>query len=328
MFGNVEAFKALLESESVQNVLILPHNMPDGDTLGSAIGMFHLITQYNKKGYIVLNDGIPSNLLFLFDKNVRCHTTDDVAAIKFDMSIAVDCGETKLFEDRLFLFNDATHRVNIDHHKTNTYYAALNIVEPLASSTGEMICMIYNYLEKPFEAQSAEALYAAIVTDTGSFRYSNTRPITFEICKKLLETSFDFNRLNVEIFQNKSFEKVLLLNKVFETIHMHIDGKCAVVRLTQQMIETLNLSEYDTDGIVEFVRDIKGVEVVVFIRHIGGNAHKVSMRSKYDLDVSIIAQAFKGGGHTKAAGFKSELALDEIERQLIHAINEAFEKQR
>ncbi len=328
MFSNVETFRDLLESESVQNILILPHNMPDGDTLGSAIGMYHLLTHYNKKGYIVLNDDIPSNLLFLFGQDVRCHTISEVDTIEFDLCVAVDCGETKLFEDRLPLFKRAKHRVNIDHHKTNTNYADLNIIEPAASSTGEMVCMIYNALEIPYNTRSAEALYAAIVTDTGSFRYSNTRPITFEICKKLLETSFDFNRLNVEIYQNKSYEKVLLLNKVFETLHLHIEGKCAVIKLTHEMIETLGLSEYDTDGIVEFVRDIKGIEVVVFIRFIGGNAHKISMRSKYDFDVSAIAQFFKGGGHTKAAGFKSELALDEIERQVVESIRDALENQR
>lgn len=327
MLRSVETFKALLESESVQNILILPHNMPDGDTLGSAIGMYHLLTHYNKKGYIVLNDDIPSNLLFLFNNEVRCHTTAEVEAIEFDLSVAVDCGETKLFEDRLHLFNRAKHHVNIDHHKTNTNYAQLNIIEPSASSTGEMICMIFTYLGLPYNTRSAEALYAAIVTDTGSFRYSNTRPLTFEICKKLLETSFDFNRLNVEIYQNKSYEKVLLLNKVFETLHLHIEGKCAVIKLTKQMMEMLNLSEYDTDGIVEFVRDIKGIEVVVFVRHIGGSAHKISMRSKYDFDVSAIAQSFKGGGHTKAAGFKSELSIDEIERQVVEAIREALENQ-
>ena len=183
MFKNVETFKALLESESVQNILILPHNMPDGDTLGSAIGMYHLLTHYNKKGYIVLNDDIPSNLLFLFDNEVRCHTTSEVETIEFDLSIAVDCGETKLFEDRLHLFNRAKHQVNIDHHKTNTNYAQLNIIEPSASSTGEMVCMIFSYLGLPYHTKSAEALYAAIVTDTGSFRYSNTRPLTFEICR-------------------------------------------------------------------------------------------------------------------------------------------------
>ena len=319
-----QALKALLEDQSLETVLILPHNMPDGDTLGSCIGVYHLIKQYNKKGYIVLNDDIPSNLSFLFEGELKCVKSDDVSDVAFDICIAVDAGETKLFEDREPLFRKGKHTVCIDHHKTNTHYAALNIVVVEASSTGEIVYMLTEELGCTINGQSAEGLYAAIVTDTGSFRYSNTRPLTFSICEKLVATGFDFNRLNVEIYQNKSYEKLLLLNRVFETLKLYCDGKCAVVKLSKQLIDLLALSEYDTDGIVEFVRDISGVEVVVFIRHLYDHAHKVSMRSKYNFDVSEIALAFKGGGHTKAAGFKSDDTIENIESKLVEAISKAL----
>lgn len=316
--------KVILQDDSVKNILILPHNMPDGDTLGSCIGMYHLVKYFGKKGYIVLNDGIPSNLSFLFENEARCLTTNQVEGISFDVCISLDSGETKLFEDRIDLFHSGTHLINIDHHKTNSYYAQLNIIDEDASSTGEIVYMLFEALECPVDAVSAEALYAAIVTDTGSFRYSNTRPETFSICRKLQETGFDFNRLNVEIFQNKSYEKLLLLNKVFETLKLYAYGKCGVIKLSKDLIDSLSLHEYDTDGIVEFVRDIKGVEVVVFIRHIGGIAHKVSMRSKYDFDVSEIALKFKGGGHKKAAGFKMDQPIEVIESLVVDAISAAL----
>lgn len=316
----VDDLKRILQDDSVKNILILPHNMPDGDTLGSCIGMYHLVKNFGKKGYIVLNDGIPSNLLFLFENEARCLTTDQVEGVSFDACIAIDSGETKLFEDRIELFQSGKYHINIDHHKTNSYYGEFNIIDVDASSTGEIIYMLYEAFECTLDSVSAEALYAAIVTDTGSFRYSNTRPVTFSICRKLQETGFDFNRLNVEIFQNKSYEKVLLLNKVFETLKLYTNGKCAVIKLSKELIENLSLHEYDTDGIVEFVRDIKGVEVVVFIRHLGGIAHKVSMRSKYDFDVSEIAMKFKGGGHKKAAGFKMDQPIDVIETLVVDAI--------
>jgi len=320
----VRELKTILMDESIENILILPHNMPDGDTLGSCIGMYYLIKSFNKKGYIVLNDDIPSNLSFLFEGEVGIFSSKEVEGLRFDVCVTIDSGETKLFEDRVGLFNLAKHRINIDHHKTNSYYGNINIVDPLASSTGEIIYLLYEALNVPVHAFCAEGLYAAIVTDTGSFRYSNTRPITFSICKVLQETGFDFNRLNVEIFQNKSYEKLILLNKVFETLKLYVDGKCGVIKLSKELIESLNLSEYETDGIVEFVRDIKGVEVVVFIRHLGGNAHKVSMRSKHNFDVSAIALQFNGGGHTKAAGFKMDQTIENIEMQLIDAIEKAL----
>lgn len=319
-----QAFKKMLDDRSLETVLILPHNMPDGDTLGACIGLYHLITQHNKKGYIVLNDDIPSNLSFLFEGDLKCYKSEEVMNVNFDICIAVDAGETKLFEDRIVLYNSGKHTVCIDHHKTNTRYAEINIIDVEASSTGEIIYLLTEAFGGTLNKQSAEGLYAAIVTDTGSFRYSNTRPITFKICEKLVETGFDFNRLNVEIFQTKSYEKLILLNKVFETLKLYCDGKCAVVKLSKHLFDNLALSEYDTDGIVEFVRDIKGVEVVVFIRYLNDGAHKISMRSKYNFDVSEIAQLFNGGGHTKAAGFKSVDSIEDIEVKLVDAISKAL----
>lgn len=320
---SLKQLKDILSDVSNENILIIPHNMPDGDTLGSCLAVYHLTKYYQKKGYIVLDDVIPSNLLFLFE-SVKCYKKEEVQNVTFDVAIAVDCGEVKLFEDRFDLYNRAKYRINIDHHKTNSFYGDLNIVDAQASSTGELVYTIFDNLRAPINSKIGEALYAAIVTDTGSFRYSNTRPLTFSICKTLQETGFDFNRLNVEIFQNKTYEKLLLLNKVFDTLKIHANGKFGVVKMSQELIENLNLSEYDTDGIVEFVRDIKGIEIVAFIRYIGGGAHKVSMRAKHNADVSVIAQKFNGGGHTKAAGFKTTLSIDEIEAQLIGEVEYFF----
>lgn len=320
----IQEFKALLHDSHIENVLIIPHNMPDGDTLGSCIGLYFLMKHFNKKGYIVLNDDIPSNLSFLLEPPIRIFKSHEVESVKFHMGIAVDCGETKLFEDRIELFKSTGITVNIDHHKTNSYFASVNIVEVEASSTGELVFLISDLYGFSFDAVAAQALYAAIVTDTGSFRYSNTRPETFSVCRTLKETGFDFNRLNVEIFQNKPLEKVLLLNRVFETLKLYSEGRCAVIKLTRQMMEELNMSTYDTDGIVEFIRDISGVEVVVFIRYLYDLAHKVSMRSKYELDVSAIAQQLGGGGHTKAAGFKMDAEAESIEAIVVKAIEGAI----
>lgn len=318
-----EALRKQVEAAHVNTVLILPHILPDGDTLGSAIGMYHLIKSFNKKGYIVLNDDIPSNLLFLFEENQNIIiSSEEAMKMAYDLVIIVDTGEVRLIEDRVALIGPEMDTVSIDHHITNQNFAKLNIVDPEASSTGEIVFEIIDYFNLKLDAFTAQGLYAAIVTDTGSFRYSNTRPYTFEVCKKLMEESFDFNRLNVEIFQNKSFEKLLLLNKIFDTLTLHFNGKCAVVKLPQILKDKLSLSEYDTDGVVEYVRDIKGVEVVVFIKHMSANVHKISMRSKNDFDVSKVAVAFNGGGHKKAAGFKVEESDVEIERAILKMIGE------
>lgn len=310
--------------ESNKNIAIFPHNFPDGDTLGSAIGILELLRVYQKKGVIVLNDSIPSNLMFLFEGIDPPLSVEAAQKASWDLIICVDCGETKLFIDRLEIFNQSPKTIAIDHHKTHVPYADLLYLDEACSSTGEMVANLYLKNGVSFSQVAAKALYAAIVTDTGSFRYSNTAPSTFNVCGELLKSGFDFNHVNVQLFQNKELEKIRLLNEVFNTLSLSFDNRLALVVLSKEMIEKLALSEYDTDGIVEFVRDIKGIEVVVFIRYIGNGEHKISMRSKYDIDVSAIANHFDGGGHTKAAGFKSTLSLDEIIEQLNSVYKEAY----
>jgi phosphoesterase RecJ-like protein len=274
---------------------------------------------------MVLNDHVPSNLAFLFeDCGVKCLTSESVAEVSFDLAVAIDCGEKKLFEDRIGLFERAVKTASIDHHPTNTRFAEVNWIDSEAAATGELIFDLCEAFSCPLTPAIGEALYTAIVTDTGSFRYSNTRPKTFDIAKTLMKTDFDFNRVNVALFQNKSLEKLRLLNRVFDTLQLHFSNRVAVVTLSQEMMASLALSEYDTDGIVEFVRDISGVEVVVFIRYIGNGAHKVSMRAKYDFDLSVVASRFHGGGHKKAAGFKSDWPIEQIEKALLEALGEAF----
>ena len=320
-----ETLKNHIIESNVNTILIFPHVLPDGDTLGSAIGMYHLIKDFNKTGYIVLDDDIPSNLLFLFEENKDIIISlKEAKKMKYELVIIVDTGETKLIGDRISLLSSSIPTINIDHHITNQNFADLNIVEPEASSTGELIYKILDYFKLELDAFAAQGLYAAIVTDTGNFRYSNTRPYTFEVCKSLVEKGFDFNRLNVEIFQNKSFEKLWLLNKIFDTLSLHFEGKCAVVKLSEALKNQLALKEYDTDGVVEYVRDIKGVEVVVFIKYMDQNEYKISMRSKNDFDVSEVAVALGGGGHKKAAGFKSLMSELEIESAILKMIGESL----
>lgn len=323
-FLSNEFISSTLSGSEVRCVVLLPHRFPDGDTLGSAIAMVELIKSYGKKGYIVLDDDIPSNLRFLFDQTDYLMKSSEWNESEIDLCIAVDCGESKLFEDRMSFFERAEATWVIDHHQTNSQYGQFNRVDVTASSTGEMVAELYEDLGISHTPKSAEALYTAIVMDTGSFRYSNTTQKTFETVSKLRAVDFDFNRLNVELFQNKPINNIKILHATLNTLRFHADGRIAVVDLSAHVLEKLGFSDYDTDGIIDFVRDIKGVEVVVFMRYIGEGFHKVSLRSKYDFDVSKVAEGFSGGGHKKAAGFKSSDCIAEIENKLVIIIEEAI----
>lgn len=317
----MQQFNALLDEKKINNALIIPHVSPDGDTIGSAIAMVYLLMAKDVKGYIVINDDVPSNLSFLMDKMPKDIIRDlDSIDFKYDTVITVDCAEPKLFADRKVLVHEDIKLINIDHHFTNENYGDLNIVDIEASSTGELIYYIYETLGIKPNAFAAEALYAAIVTDTGNFRYSNTRAYTFEACSKLITSGFDFNTLNVELFQNKSFEKLSTLNAIFKTLSRHFDGRFAMVHLTNELKSALGFAEFDTDGVVEYIRDITGVEVVAFLKENSEGLIKGSMRSKYDFDVSAVAQYFGGGGHIKAAGFTTNKSLESVKAEMLTLI--------
>ncbi|MBS7528006.1 bifunctional oligoribonuclease/PAP phosphatase NrnA [Fusibacter paucivorans] len=321
-----EAFKAFLAEYSGEKALIFPHISPDGDTIGSAIGIQHLLKTQGIEGVIILNDDIPSNLTFITEKLptgslVSAGNVPD----NYRFVIAVDCGEPKLFADRAALITSGMPLINIDHHFTNESYGDLNIVEIDASSTGELICKMIESWEMPLNALSAEALYAAIVTDTGSFRYSNTRPYTFEVCCRLMSYAFDFNALNVALFQNKPFEKLNLLNRIFETLKRFEKGRVAFVKLDDTLKRELAYDDYDTDGVVEYVRDIEGVEVVIFLKTTTDGGIKGSLRAKNNFDVSAIAKHFGGGGHVKAAGFTTSLPMAELEALIVERVCKQME---
>jgi len=308
-----------------QTALILPHVSPDGDTIGSAIGLMHLLTAKGIKGYIVLNDDIPSDLSFISEKcPADAFIKADAVDFTYEMVITVDCAEPKLFQDRKILCKENIPLVNIDHHFTNQQYGDYNFVDIDASSTGEMIYSLFVAWEVPLNKLAAEALYTAIVTDTGSFRYSNTRPYTFEACAALRAQDFDFNTLNVSLFQNKSFEKLNLQNKIFETLERFCDDKIAIVTFSNDLKQSLNYATFDTDGVVEYIRDITGVEVVAFLKETENGDVKGSLRAKYDFNVSEIAQEFGGGGHIKAAGFTINASLENTKKMLIETITRHY----
>lgn len=304
--------------DSKYKYYIFPHHMPDGDTLGSSIAINKMLKHFGLEGNIVIDDDIPSNLSFLCtDGFIKTSELDYDADIVF----SIDCGGRDMYSERLHLIKDAKV-VNIDHHKTNSVDGELNYVYPDYSSTGALVYKILEFFNIEITPIIAESIYTAIVTDTGNFKYSNTDSDTFEICAKLMEVGFEFNKVNVALFQNKSLDKVTLLQRVFSTLETNFDGKLAFVTLDSAIAEEFKGKELDTDGIVEFVRDISGIEVVIFYRQLDNETVKVSMRSKYDFDVTFIADIYEGGGHTKAAGFRSEDSIDEIKANILKIIED------
>lgn len=295
--------------------IILPHKNPDGDTIGASIALQAALNQINKKGIIVLEDPIPLSLQFL---EAKILTLSEFLSMDYAYNtvFTIDSSDESRFEDRLDLINNK-YLVNIDHHKTNTQYGDINLVKE-ASSVGEIIYELLNFLEVNITEHIGNALYTAISTDTGSFKYSNTSPKTFEVASKLREI-IDFEKVNTELYQNLMLEDVLLRNKILSTLKIY-NNNIGVVYLTEEMKNDLDLMHYNTDGIVESVRNISGIEVSIFLKAIDENAFKASLRSKYDFDVADLAMKFNGGGHKKAAGCAITGSLEHVIQALVSKI--------
>jgi phosphoesterase RecJ-like protein len=194
-------------------------------------------------------------------------------------------------------------KVNIDHHHSNFYYADINWVDPEASAVAEMIFLLGQKLEIDLTPEIANSLYAAIISDTGSFQFSNTSARSFEVCFELINQGANPTEVSERLYNNNPAEKIKLLGQVLSTLQMNDKGNIAIITMYKKHLEALNLREIDTEDITTLARSIKGVEIVLFFKEIKKDTYRVSLRSKGSANAALIAEYFGGGGHLHAAGF-------------------------
>lgn len=280
-------------------VAISGHLNPDGDCVGSCLGMYNYIKEYypGKKVDLYL-DPIPNIFKFL-----RCWEeikNDRSADCSYDLFISQDCGALDRLGASLKYFETAKVTVNIDHHISNPGFGDYNYVVPTASSTCELV---YQLLPKDKINKSiAECIYVGIVHDTGVFQYSCTGKATMEAAGFLMECGIDYPKIVDETFFVKTYEQRKIYGLAFLKSQMHLDGKCISCIITKEDMEQYHTSLKDLDGIPSQLRSTKGVETSIFVYETGEQEYKVSFRSATYVDVSAIAVEFGGGGHVRAAG--------------------------
>lgn len=303
------------------SALILTHSLPDGDAVGSAVALSELLETLDITTRIVMEDLLPESLDWLKDnrfvKVSEVRINQDTAP--FDVFV-VDCSDLSRISDRFELFTQARKTFNIDHHVTNDFFASVNQVDGRASSTGEMIYRLFEVHEKPLTRRAAEAIYAAVSTDTGSFRYSNTTSETMRLAGYLIDSGIDTAAINAKLYHTKPLDSVKLLGIALDNMALTRGGKIAVSHVLLQQAEAREISNYETDGICEFLRDISGVEVALFLKETAPEVFKISARSKHEFDVSRLALHFGGGGHTRAAGFTVTGILEEVRHKILEEI--------
>lgn len=286
--------------KEVTSVAIGGHERPDGDCVGSCMGLYQYIRDNYKNIEVdVYLEEIPEPFYFIKAAKEIKHSFE--ADKRYDLFICLDCGDAERLGGFLPLFKNAGNTFCVDHHISNAAFAKENYIVPDASSTSELI---YNLLEEDnITKEIAEALYMGIVHDTGVFQYSCASASTFRAAAKLLEKGVDAPALIDSTYYEKTYaQNQILARAVLESI-LFMDGRCIASAVTKSELEFYGVGTKDLDGIVSQLRVTKGVEVAVFMYELESNVYKVSLRSKKEVDVSRIAQYFGGGGHIRAAGF-------------------------
>jgi len=301
-------------------IFIFPHILPDGDTIGSAYALASYIRNLGKEVLIITEDIVPINLNQIPQELFYEFESDMNTLEKPDLIIAVDSSDTTRLGKRVSFIESGCKVVNIDHHITNEQYGDFNFVDEKASSTAEMIYELLHSWDHAFTVDEATALYMGISTDTGSFMYSNTTSKTMRTAGELMDIGIDINTINTELYQNQPLRKVRLMTLVLDSLVIDFEYNYARITVTQKMLKEADASYEDIDGLVEFIRNIQGVEVVALFKQMTTEKVKISLRSKHAFDVSAVALGFNGGGHTKAAGCVIESNLENAIRKIDFAI--------
>ncbi|MEW5909347.1 MAG: bifunctional oligoribonuclease/PAP phosphatase NrnA [Thermodesulfobacteriota bacterium] len=305
-------------------ILVASHANPDGDAIGSLIAMGLTLSGLGKGTTLYNESPIPAVYRFL--SGVQ-RVVDRLDGLKlFDTAVVLDCGDVQRLGDAGPEIERIPLVINIDHHVTNSRFGRFNVVDPSACATSEIIYRLISGMDVSIDLDIASALYTGILTDTGSFRFSNTNQAAFEICGKLVSLGVDPYRIAQRVYGTYSLGRIKLLNLALDSIEISKNGKLSLMAVTRNMMSETKTRPEDIDGLINYAKGIQDVKVAVLIQELnqhpknksqGPSHYHVSLRSDGTVDVAAIAAEFGGGGHSSAAGFSVESTLTEIKSKLI-----------
>ena len=310
--------------EGVSTIAIGGHVRPDGDCVGSCVGLGQYIREnYSDKTVDIYLKDIPESFHFLKGTETILESVADKEK-EYDLFIALDCGDTGRLDYSKPLLDHAKHTFCVDHHISNIGFADVNHIVAEASSTSELVYGLLD--EEKISKNVAEALYLGIVHDTGVFQYSCAGPETFRVAAKLLEKGIDGPKIIEDTFYAKSYAQNQVMGRALMESILFLNGVGIASFIRKNVMDFYGVVPKDLEGIVSQLRVTEGVEVAVFMYELKQNEFKVSLRSKSELDVSKIAQYFGGGGHKKAAGFTMAGTPFDVLNNLSEQIEEQLEK--
>jgi len=307
------------ELRLADKLLLTTHENPDGDALGSLLGMHWILRQLGKDSLMYLSpDEFPLPYEY---RHMESSEIVGMPPADMDERVAVflDCGNI----DRMpvdFLQRDGIHILNVDHHHDNTRFGTANLVDARASCTAEIVWRLAKELGADLTAEIASALYVGLITDTGRFMYENTTPDAHLMAAELIEAGARPHEIYSRIFESLPFTRMQLLQRALARVQRFDDGAITLLHVTLEDFQETSAVENDSEGIVDHARAVEGTAVAVLVRDLTGDREgkrKISMRSTDGrVDVSAIARSFGGGGHRQAAGATTELSMDELTEQI------------
>lgn len=291
--------KILNEIKGAKSIAISGHIRPDGDCVGSCMGMYLYLKKELPDAEVKVFLEKPSDVFNCIQGVDEICEADENDQTVYDVFIVLDCSKERLGKAE-HLFELATKKINIDHHISNLGCGDVNYLRSDASSASELVFELLD--EEKLDEEIAKALYIGIIQDTGIFQFSNTSPATFQVAAKLIAFGFDFPNIIENTFYEKTFVQNQILGRSLLESILFMDGMCITAVVSKKMMDFYGVNGKDLDGIVNQMRYTKGVECAIFLYEMETLTYKVSMRSGGKIDVAKIAQFFGGGGHVRAAG--------------------------
>lgn len=313
-----EAVNALLRHD---NFMLTTHLNPDGDALGSLMGLGLALINTGKNVLMVMPHPVPVTFQFMPGVRQVQKTIDPL--VRFDVGIALDCTDiNRAGEEAQDVLQNAKNLVNIDHHISNRRFGDINVVDPQAAATGEIIYDILHQAKIPITSDISTNLYTALVTDTGSFQHQNTTAKCLRTAAFLLDCGAAHRVIQQHLYEQKSLESLRLLARGLESLSLNESGTIAWMTIPRGLFFASGAAVDDSDGMIDYVKSLKGVEVGILFKEVNYGEIKVSFRSKNYLDVNQLAAHFGGGGHERAAGCTINGKIEDIEQLVVSKTEE------
>lgn len=323
MVDSRDRIRRIIETDD--KFLVAGHENPDGDALGASVALGHVLQRLGKEFRIFNASGVPEHFAWMDIPGQLVTSHEEITDYDPDWFIIVDCGDPFRMGKTLLKVVNNDKIINIDHHMNNPMFGAVNWVDPSMSAVGEMVALLADDLDIPLTGGLGEAVYLAIVSDTGNFSYSNTRPATMEIASKILRLGLLPGEFNAKIQNQWSRNRLKLWSSVLGGAEFFCDDRIGVIHVSQELLDELGATKFDCDGLVESVRRVRTTRVAMFLREDKPEYVKFSLRSEGKDNVQKVAMAFNGGGHRNAAGGHFAGSIEEAKKALVAELSKMLD---